>query len=390
MIGSVAIVWQIHVDHVYQAYSRLKKLHHQLSLQAIHSMSIPEMERWVGLPFLFRGQDVDKIGPIESLSSVRHKPYPLPPGFEWSVLNSSNFDEVIQLFADTDFSLSKSILEWCISCPQFKKGCFLGIRLCSSKKLMSFILCTPHNIRVGGKLLSMVVLRQMVGQDAVEQEYQLLNIGTKETMRILRSEGIYQAALFANHCAIPKPVITYNAYGYASYLHSLPYTSRTVGLRRMEASDVPKALTLTNQYTSQFDIGQVFISEKEFSHWFLNSLVTTYVIEESDTGNITDMFSLTNGEIFTLQPNSKSEKVAHFVALVMTKSSAEQLITDMLVCAKQQKVTLVIASSKFGLKKNLLKNSDHDLCMEGQCYFYNYKYPEVNDDNYCLFSIYNN
>jgi len=383
MIGSVAIVWQIHVDHVYQAYSRLKKLHPQLSLQAINYMSIPEMKRWVGLPFLFRGQEIGEIGPIETLSSVRHKPYPLPPGFEWSVLNSSNFDEVIQLFADTNFSLSKSYFEWFISCPQFKKGCFLGIRLCSSKKLMSFTLCTPYNIRVGGKLLSMVVLQQLVGQDAVEQQYQLKNIGTKETMRMLRFEGVHQAVIFATYCAIPKPTITYNVYTYTSYLHSLPYTSpRTVGLRRMKASDVPKTLTLTNQYTSQFDIGQVFISEKEFSHWFLSPLVTTYVVEESHTGNITDMFSFTNCEMITLRP---SEKVAHVIALVITKSSAEQLITDMLVCAKQQKVTKVI-SPRFGLKENLFKN--FEWCMEGECYFYNYKYPEVNDDNHCLFSIY--
>ena len=53
VIGSVAIVWQIHVDHAYQAYSRLKKFHYQSSLQAIRFMSIPETERWEGLPFLW-------------------------------------------------------------------------------------------------------------------------------------------------------------------------------------------------------------------------------------------------------------------------------------------------------------------------------------------------
>jgi len=272
------------------------------------------------------------------------------------------------------------------SSPQFKKEFFLGIRSCSTKKLMSFIICTPYNIRVGGKFLSMVVLQQMISQDALDQWYQLKNIGTKEIMRILRFEGIYQAAIFSDHCDIPKPAITYNVYSYTLYLHSLPTSPRTVGLRRMKASDVPKALALTNQYTSQFDIGQVFISEKEFSHWFLNPLVTTYVVEESDTGNITDMFSLSNGKIFTFTwPLNFKSEILHVIALVITKSSAEQLITDMLVCAKQQKVTMVTLC-RFGLKENLFKNSE--LYMEGLCYFYNYKYPEVNDDNHCLFSVY--
>ena len=94
VIGSVMIIWQIHVDHVYQVYSMLKKPHLQLSLQAISFMSIPEMEKWEGLPFLWNGQDVGEIGPIETSTCVRHEPYPLPQGFEWSVLDSSNFNEI--------------------------------------------------------------------------------------------------------------------------------------------------------------------------------------------------------------------------------------------------------------------------------------------------------
>ena len=78
---------------------------------------------------------------------------------------------------------------------------------------------------------------------------------------------------------MPKPIITRNIYTCTCF--DLPDSSpRTVGLRRMKASDVPKALALTNQYTSQFKIGQVFQSEEEFLHWFLSPLrsyIVTYV-----------------------------------------------------------------------------------------------------------------
>ena len=54
-IGSVWIMWQIHVDYAYQAYCRLKGFHYQLPLLAVRFMSVPEMEKWEGLPFLWHG-----------------------------------------------------------------------------------------------------------------------------------------------------------------------------------------------------------------------------------------------------------------------------------------------------------------------------------------------
>ena len=72
-------------------------------------------------------------------------------------------------------------------------------------------------------------------------------------------------------------------------------STETVGLRRMMAKDIPSALILINKYVSQFEIGQVFQTEEEFSHFFFCSstpnFIITYVVEDSITGNITDMFS---------------------------------------------------------------------------------------------------
>ena len=383
IIGSVTIIWQIHVNHAYQVYSRLKRSHPQLSLQAIHYMSVPVMKHWEGLPLLFAGQDIGEVGPIESSIHVRHESYPLPQGFEWCI----SMNDIIQ-----DLN-SMKLLEWFSSCSQCKMRCLLGIKLSSSKKLVLLLTCTPCNIRVGGKLLSMVYLQQTVKfcpDIAEEQLFQLYNAGIKEGMRILGSEGIFQAAMFFNRSVIPKPIITYDIYFWDSYLQSLPYASpRTVGLRRMIPRDVPKAFTLTNQYTSQFEIAQVFQSEEEFSHWFLSPLVdnmVTYVVEEPNNGNITDMFSFRTCKL-------KSEKIAQVIALVITSSSAKEIIADLVVCTQQENATIVILP-RFGLKRDLFKNflqehsvstAEFSMQNHGCCLFYNYKYPEVDDDNHCLF-----
>ena len=383
MIGSVMIIWQIHVDHAYQVYSRLKMLHSQLSLQAIRYMSVPEMKSWEGLPLLFPGQDMGEVGPIESSIDVRDEPHPLPQGFEWYNINSRNVDEIF---------MPRNLLKWFTSFTQCKMRYLLGIRLSSTKKLAFLLTCIPCNIRIGGKLLSVVNLQHTVRlcPDTEEQLLQLYNASIKETMRILGSEGIFQATIFHNRSIIPKPVITYDVYFWDSRFQSLPYTTpRTVGLRRMKPSDVPKALALTNHYTSRFEIGQVFQSKEEFSHWFLSPLqddIATYVVEDPNNGNITDMFSFK-----TVPRNFESETIAQVIAMVINSSSAKEIITDLVVCTKQENATIVILP-RFGLQKHLFKDflQEHSATKlsiqnHGCCLFYNYKYPEVDDNNHCIF-----
>ena len=79
--------------------------------------------------------------------------------------------------------------------------------------------------------------------------------------------------------------------------------------------------------------------------------------------------------------------VATVIALVITKSSPKQLITDLLVCMKQQNVTFVSLLQN-GLKKHLFTDFLKLSELTGQqahWLFYNYRYPEVDNDNHCLF-----
>ena len=196
--------------------------------------------------------------------------------------------------------------------------------------------------------------------------------------------------MFFDHCTIPKPIITYDVYFWDSDLLSLPYTTtRIIGLRRMKQRDIPKALTLTNQYTSQFKIGQMFQSEDEFSQWFLGPQVDTYVVEEPKSGNVTDLFSL----IIHNEFRSQNIKIVltEVIALVITSSSAKEIITDLLVCVTQE-IRTIIMLPRFGLKKDFFMNflqqhtvTEVSIQNHGCCLFYNYKYPEVDDDDHCLF-----
>ena len=255
----------------------------------------------------------------------------------------------------------------------------------------------PYNIRVGGKVLSTVFLQRVAGRNAMKHRYQMYNAGFKEIMRIFGSKGIFQALTVATSHVIPNPIIKFDHYAWFSHKHPLPYCSpRTVGLRKMKASDIPKAFNLTNQYTSQFEIGQIFQSEEEFSHWFLSPLldnITTYVVKEPNSGNITDLFSF---QICVVPAGLRSdflgEKTTEVVALVITNPSPKQLITDLLVCSvKKHKATTVMLSSRFGLKEHLFENFfklPAEQCYDpgpAHCLLYNYRYPKVNDDDYCIF-----
>ena len=60
----------------------------------------------------------------------------------------------------------------------------------------------------------------------------------------------------------------------------------------MTSKDIPSASALTNKYTSQFEIGQVFQSEV-FSYYFMCPMIENYmqvdVVEDPVTDDTTDV-----------------------------------------------------------------------------------------------------
>ena len=90
---------------------------------------------------------------------------------------------------------------------------------------------------------------------------------------------------------IVQPVAIFNGWFCYALFAPLPYDSPSIiGLRKMRPADIPKAFAFTNQYVSHFEIGQVFKSKNEFSHYFqYQGQRMAYVVEDSNTKKITDM-----------------------------------------------------------------------------------------------------
>ena len=245
----------------------------------------------------------------------------------------------------------------------------------------------PVTINIGGKVIPMVYLVQQSEQSVLYTsglEQRLWVAGWKEAMRNLEKVGIYQAYVPFGQETVFKPVVTFNQFVYLYEYSVLPYQSpKTIGLRRITSKDIPKALALTNQYSLQFEISQIFQGEEEFSHWFLcpsiPDYVTTYVVEDPVTGDITDMFSFK-----AVSPPSQELLFAQVTAVIVTKSPAKQLITDMLIIAKQQQFDVV------GILSDVVKRLQlDDLFLETKVIYYrllyNYKYGEVDVENFCTF-----
>jgi len=95
--------------------------------------------------------------------------------------------------------------------------------------------------------------------------------------------------------------------------------------------DVTKALALINQYVSQFEIGQVFQTEEEFSHYFmcpsLPGLVVSYVVEDPITASITDLFGLIIQNFYI-----DNVRFAQVIAITPTKTVHHRPTT---VCQKR-------------------------------------------------------
>jgi len=379
VIGSIKIDWQISVDLVYQAYCMLNK---KLSLLASHSifdLSILEVIKWKELPILWRGQEVGPIGPCDYETLLRT----LPAELEWATLNS--FDEIVELFDSSNTVVVKRDIQWSFEHPLYKDDFFFGVRKCSSKKLVWAIWCVPYHINIKGQSLPVLELHQQ-GMNYDGKQDDLYNVGIGEAMRRASLFEISQSVLVLQTAQIIRPTITLTVwvYDFSHPLHPLPYNSpRTIGLRRMTSNDIPRVLALINQYVSQFEIAQTFQTENELLHYFLWSsfpaYMITYVIEDPDSDDITDLFGIR----FSIMNNTMM-KSATVSAIVNTKTPTRQLITDLLLCAKQEQVD-ILNTQQYGLTgrnfENLLVHDDQ----YEYWHIFNYNYPEVDESNCCVF-----
>ena len=391
VIGSVTITWQIHADHVYKAHCSLKKKQSQLPPQGIMALSVHEAEEYEGLPFVWRGQEIKQIGPIEPLpQQVQHKPIPLPEGLQWvpyditSVMNNLFHNKmpstsIRERTLWTDFHpLNPTVKENMSDFSEMKWS--FAVKDKATDKIVGSMLWYLMYVQVGGKVLKMFRLLQLI-----PLSYRNVNLMYREVFRRVNLCSISQGLMFSNGECILKPVSTLTRWKYNfkdTYNLSLPHSPATPGWRAMTSKDIPSALALTDKYTSQFEIGQVFQSEEEFSHYFMCPVIGnfrhTYVVEDPVTGDVTDVAG------FSLEQSMNGHELyAISTILVAVKSTARQLLIDLLVCAKQLKADDFV-TLQYGLTSDVFEY----LTMtptNWYCHLLNYQYNEVDESQVCLF-----
>jgi len=254
-----------------------------------------EADKLAGLPYLWSGQEVGEVGPIEPLPEhVRQEPYSLPQGFHWVTLGSSDVEEVVK-FANKQGALQINNITCLhsITHPHTRSEWQFGIRV-NNGKLVGVVLAFPLCINVG--LVSVNCVCPLMFNHIKYRNKRMMYILNKELQRRINFYRINQFFVTAN-IAFIKPLLTVttwciNLSQVTSY--QLPNSPSTPGWRKMTSEDVPSALALVNKYSLKFEIRHVFTSEEEFSHWYLcpavQNNVFTYVVE-NENNKITDLVS---------------------------------------------------------------------------------------------------
>ncbi|KAK3434796.1 hypothetical protein EUGRSUZ_D02234 [Eucalyptus grandis] len=313
-------------------------------------------------------------GPIEPptpLSEVKQEPYNLPNLYEWitcdidseetcaevcNLLNHNYVEDDKNMFR---FAYSKEFLRWALRPPGYCKSWHIGVRVKSSKKLVSFIAGVPARIRVRDNVVAMAEINFLCVHKKLRSK-RLAPVMIKEVTRRVHLENIWQAAYTAG-VVLPTPIssclywhrslnpkklidIGFSRLGAGMTmsrtikLYKLPDSTSTPGFRKMELHDVPAVTRLLRSYLNQFEAAPDF-DENDVEHSFLpkENVVDSYVVESPESHKITDFCSFYSLPSSILGNQKYSIlKAAHSFYNVATETPLLQLMNDVLIVAKQK------------------------------------------------------
>ena len=198
MVGSLFIVWQIHVDHAYNAYLTLGRKTCPLL------GCVPAVEKWAKLPVILRGQEVGQVGPIEQplKDRAREDPFLLPKGLEWTWLNSKDAAEKVGCHR---------AMKWYIHHPRYDYTHAVGI---SSKYAKCAINNVPHFISIRGCVFSASCIElHSTLYPKIDNHISLITSELlKEMLGKTKKSGISQLLFITDVPFIVKPVVIFTAW----------------------------------------------------------------------------------------------------------------------------------------------------------------------------------
>lgn len=311
----------------------LKQLAQGMELDQEQQKAMKDYKFWKTQPVTNFDEDITEEGPIETkkVEDISTAPLPLLNEFEWADLDlndEKDRDDVFKLLyenyvEDTDstfrFKYSTEFLDWALKPPGYRKDWHVGVRVKASGRLIGFIAGTPADLKVRNKDIKAVEINFICVHKKLRSK-RLAPILIKEVTRRINLQGIFQA-LYTAGVVLPSPVSVsrYNHrpinWGklYDVGFSSLPenvtktqmiakYTLRNENkfknLRRIKDEDFEQVFDLLEKFQNRYDLIQNF-TKPELKHWLLgdqslkdeDKVIQTFVIENEETGKITDFFS---------------------------------------------------------------------------------------------------
>ncbi len=302
-----------------------------------------------------------------TIKEVNNNEITLPKDLSWYNIDIDNIEELSMLYnflrdhyvgnEDFRFNYSQEFLLWALNPPGYKKEYILSIRSDIGKKpIVGFISAIPATISVQDKLCEMVEINYLCVHSKI-RKCNIAPVLIKEITRRANLNNIWQAVYTAG-VTLPTPIsiCTYHhrplntkklidiefinikpnsTISQNIKLYKLPEITKTQGLRELQKTDCLQACKLLNEYLGKFTLHPIFTID-EFEHWFCgrNNVIESYVVEDPDTYEITDMISFYIIQS-TILNNSKHSilNTAYLFYYFANKTSLTQLVNDMLIIA---------------------------------------------------------
>jgi glycylpeptide N-tetradecanoyltransferase len=308
------------------------------------------------------------------------------------------------------FDYSKDFLKWHLTAPGYYKEWSCAVmkeNKSGEKQMVGFISAIPVHIVIHGNEVSMVEINFLCVHSSFRNS-RLAPVLIKEITRRVHLKDIWQAVYTAG-VLLPKPIAKCTYYhrnlniqklldvkftylsphmnlARAKGIYKLAKEPSITGIRKMEEKDVDGVYKLLNGYLTQFKVRPYF-SKEEIRHWFTprSKVVYTFVLENYETGEITDMLSFYSLPSSVLNHEVHKTLFAAYsffnVAITVTY---KELIKNALILAKSEGFDVYNAL-------NLMQNNSvfTDLLFgqgDGSLkyYLYNYKCPTTEPKDLAL------
>jgi glycylpeptide N-tetradecanoyltransferase len=381
-------------------------------------MSKPH-EFWDTQPVPRMSDDIDEEGAYETktVADVQPEPYTIASVFEWytpDVTNEDELKEIYELLAanyveDDDsifrFNYSPGFLKWALTPPGFYKNWHVAVRKKSDKKMLAFISGIPCNMRMDKTTMVVCEINFLCIHKLLRAK-RLAPIMIKEVTRRVNLENIWQA-IYTAGIELPKPFAKCQyfhrslnpqklvAIGFSRVPHQyqrfqkpmdlmkrhyqLPDRPQIAGFREMVAADVPAVSRLMVEYLAKFKVSPA-IDDADVAHWVLprDGIVYAYVVENGETGEVTDFVSFYNLPSSVLGNAKYTDLKAAYAYYYYAKTvDIKALIGDALIMAKKHEFDVFNTLNILDNQKYLtdLKFGQGDGFL--RYYMYNWKFPAV-------------